>query len=60
MAEIPAILILVGLAAYTVLGGADFGAGLWELTARGKRGEPLREHTRTARWRRSGRPITSG
>ena len=45
MAEIPAILILVGLAAYTVLGGADFGAGLWELTARGKRGEALRDHT---------------
>jgi len=45
MAEIPAILILAGLAAYTVLGGADFGAGLWELTARGKRGERLRAHT---------------
>ncbi len=45
MAEIPAILILVGLAAYTVLGGADFGAGLWELTARGKSGEALRDHT---------------
>ncbi|NLT05599.1 MAG: cytochrome d ubiquinol oxidase subunit II [Solirubrobacterales bacterium] len=45
MAEIPAVLILVGLAAYTVLGGADFGAGFWELTARGKRGEALRNHT---------------
>ena len=39
------ILILVGLAAYTVLGGADFGAGLWELTARGKDGKALRDHT---------------
>jgi cytochrome bd ubiquinol oxidase subunit II len=48
VAEIPAILILVGLAAYTVLGGADFGAGLWELTARGKRGEALRAHTHRA------------
>jgi cytochrome d ubiquinol oxidase subunit II len=45
MAEIPIILILVGLAAYTVLGGADFGAGLWELTARGERGAALRDHT---------------
>jgi len=45
MAEIPIILILVGLAAYTVLGGADFGAGLWELTARGERGSALRDHT---------------
>ncbi|HEU0019609.1 MAG TPA: cytochrome d ubiquinol oxidase subunit II [Thermoleophilaceae bacterium] len=45
MAEIPIVLILVGLAAYTVLGGADFGAGLWELTARGERGSALRDHT---------------
>ena len=45
MAEIPIVLILVGLAAYTVLGGADFGAGLWELTARGERGAALRDHT---------------
>jgi cytochrome d ubiquinol oxidase subunit II len=48
VAEIPAILILVGLAAYTVLGGADFGAGLWELTARGERGQALRDHTHRA------------
>jgi cytochrome d ubiquinol oxidase subunit II len=45
MAEIPVVLILVGLAAYTVLGGADFGAGAWELTARGRRGAALRDHT---------------
>jgi cytochrome d ubiquinol oxidase subunit II len=44
VAEIPAVLILVGLAAYTVLGGADFGAGFWELTARGERGKALRDH----------------
>ncbi len=48
MAEIPIVLILVGLAAYTVLGGADFGAGLWELTARGERGKALRDHTHRA------------
>ena len=35
MTEIPMVLILVGLAAYAVLGGADFGAGFWELFARG-------------------------
>jgi cytochrome d ubiquinol oxidase subunit II len=28
-------LIIVGLTAYTVLGGADFGAGFWDLTAGG-------------------------
>ncbi|MGE3660519.1 MAG: cytochrome d ubiquinol oxidase subunit II [Pseudonocardia sp.] len=27
-----ALVVLAGLAAYTVLGGADFGAGLWHLT----------------------------
>jgi cytochrome d ubiquinol oxidase subunit II len=48
MAEIPLILILVGLTAYVVLGGADFGAGLWELTARGERGAALRDHTHRA------------
>lgn len=37
---------LVGLAAliaYAVLGGADFGAGVWDLLARGTRGEQQRE-----------------
>ena len=33
MAEIPIVFILAGLAAYTVLAGADFGAGLWTLLA---------------------------
>lgn len=44
MAELPMALILAGLAAYAVLGGADFGAGLWELVARGRRGAELRGH----------------
>jgi cytochrome d ubiquinol oxidase subunit II len=48
LAEIPVILMLVGLAAYVVLGGADFGAGLWELTARGPGGKALRDHTHRA------------
>jgi cytochrome d ubiquinol oxidase subunit II len=48
MAEIPILLILAGLALYTVLGGADFGAGLWELTARGERNAALRDHTHRA------------
>jgi cytochrome d ubiquinol oxidase subunit II len=48
MAEVPIILMLVGLAAYVVLGGADFGAGLWELFARGERGPALRGHTHRA------------
>jgi cytochrome bd ubiquinol oxidase subunit II len=48
VAEIPIVLMLVGLAAYVVLGGADFGAGLWELTARGPGGKALRDHTHRA------------
>ena len=50
LAEIPAILILAGLAAYAVLGGADFGAGFWMLFAGGGRAsqETTREHARHA------------
>jgi cytochrome d ubiquinol oxidase subunit II len=48
MAEFPMVLILAGLAAYAVLGGADFGAGLWELAARGPGGADVREHTHRA------------
>ena len=32
--ELSAALIAFGLAAYVVLGGADFGTGIWDLTAR--------------------------
>jgi len=31
LADTPAVVMLVGLAAYTVLAGADFGAGFWTL-----------------------------
>ena len=48
--NIPIVLILVGLAAYTVLAGADFGAGFWTLFAGGGRaGAPsTRDHARHA------------
>ena len=45
LAEIPMLLALVGLAAYVVLGGADFGAGLWYVLLPGDRRRPLRDHT---------------
>lgn len=45
LAEIPAILILMGIAAYIVLAGADFGAPFWTLTARGERAEEIRQQT---------------
>ena len=43
--EIPLIFVLAGLVLYTVLAGADFGAGFWQLTAgSGERGERIRDH----------------
>jgi cytochrome d ubiquinol oxidase subunit II len=42
--EVPLLLMLVGLAAYAVLGGADFGAAFWQLSARGEHGGALRQH----------------
>jgi cytochrome bd ubiquinol oxidase subunit II len=44
LADVPALLILVGIAAYIVFAGADFGAGLWYLLAgRGPKGRPIRD-----------------
>src|ERR1044071_6076972 len=46
---IPLIFALIGLAFYTVLGGADFGAGFWQLTAgKGRRERAAREHAHAA------------
>ena len=43
--ELPLIFVLVGLALYTILGGADFGAGIWQLTAgSGPDADHLRDH----------------
>jgi cytochrome bd ubiquinol oxidase subunit II len=46
---IPMVLALVGVALYAVLGGADFGAGFWQLAAGpGERGARIREHAHDA------------
>src|SRR5436853_4612304 len=43
--SLPLVFVLAGLALYTVLAGADFGAGFWQLFAgRGARAERVREH----------------
>jgi cytochrome d ubiquinol oxidase subunit II len=43
LADTAAVFTLIGLTAYVVLGGADFGAGFWDLTAGGaERGAPVR------------------
>jgi cytochrome d ubiquinol oxidase subunit II len=45
LADVPLLFALVGLAFYTVLGGADFGAGFWQLTAgTGPRAGRIRKH----------------
>jgi cytochrome d ubiquinol oxidase subunit II len=49
LTEVPLLLMLAGLTAYVVLGGADFGAGLWQLTGGGgERGRAIREHAHHA------------
>jgi len=50
LAEVPVVLMLVGLAGYTVLAGADFGAGLWMLLPGGGRASATatRDHARHA------------
>ena len=43
LADLTAAVLIVALSAYAVLGGADFGAGFWDLTAGGaERGARLR------------------
>jgi hypothetical protein len=66
--DVPIIFVLIGLALYVVLGGADFGAGLWQLaTLPAQRGGPRRASEPSAsastpitRWVPSGRPTTCG
>lgn len=49
LADVPLIILLIGLVAYTVLGGADFGAGFWQLGGgQGKRAKAIREHAHHA------------
>jgi cytochrome d ubiquinol oxidase subunit II len=46
---LPIVFVLAGLVFYVVLGGADFGAGLWQLIgARGELGKRIRDHAHHA------------
>jgi cytochrome bd ubiquinol oxidase subunit II len=45
LAELPMAFALAGLAAYAVLAGADFGAGVWHMLPAGRRTAAVREHT---------------
>ena len=43
--SLPLVFVLAGVALYTVLAGADFGAGFWQLAAgRGEHADHVREH----------------
>jgi cytochrome bd ubiquinol oxidase subunit II len=47
--ELPMVFVLLGLVFYVVLGGADFGAAIWQVvTGPGERGERIREHAHEA------------
>ena len=48
LADVPMVFILIGITAYTVLSGADFGAGMWTLLPFGGRAgaAATRDHTR--------------
>ena len=50
LADVPMVFILIGITAYTVLSGADFGAGLWTLIPGGGQTDAAttRNHTRHA------------
>jgi cytochrome bd ubiquinol oxidase subunit II len=49
LADVPLVILLAGIVAYAVLGGADFGAGLWQVTGgHGAREQRIREHARHA------------
>lgn len=49
LAESAAAILMLGITAYAVLGGADFGAGVWDLTAGGaRRGARLRGMVKAA------------
>jgi hypothetical protein len=48
LADVPMVFVLIGITAYTVLSGADFGAGMWTLIPGGGRASAAatRDHTR--------------
>ena len=60
MSTAVAVVLLLAVVAYAVFGGADFGAGFWDLTAGGpERGARPRASSNT-RSDRCGKPTTSG
>ena len=61
MSTFAAVVLFIGVVAYAVLGGADYGAGFWDLTAGGaERGARAAAPDRPVARPRCGRPTTSG
>jgi hypothetical protein len=58
--SIPLVFVLTGFVLYTVLGGADFGAGFWQLLRAVESAPSAYRNMPTSRWARSGRPTTCG
>src|SRR5213592_2648397 len=54
MTDVAAVILFVGVTAYAVFGGADFGAGFWDLvaggTARGERPREVIDHSIAPVW----------
>jgi cytochrome bd ubiquinol oxidase subunit II len=47
--DVPLVFVLIGLALYVVLAGADFGAGIWQLAAGAEEdGDRIRDHAHHA------------
>ena len=60
-ADVCAVILWVGVTLYAIFGGADFGAGVWDLLAGcGDRARPGARPDRPLDRARSGRPTTSG
>ena len=45
MDDVVAVILFFGITAYALFGGADFGAGFWQLIAgKGERADEIRDH----------------
>ena len=61
MSTIAAVVLFIGILAYAIFGGADFGAGFWDLVAGGTAaGRSSPRGDRPLDRARCGRPTTSG
>ena len=60
MSTAVAVVLLLAVVAYAVFGGADFGAGFWDLTAGGPGRVSILATSSSIRSDRSGKPTTSG